>query len=71
MKLKSILTKVVKLALPTREAHKTDVMKKCGCPCHEGQPWISHFVPCCKYTRTTTQKIGLRPYFAVYFAAMI
>lgn len=37
-------------------SHKNKVIEKCDCPCHDGQPWISHFMPCCKYTGQQIKK---------------
>lgn len=50
MKFKQVLKKLVRAAGTARAAQKYTIIANCNCECHKGQPWISHFVPCCKYS---------------------
>ncbi|QHB48348.1 hypothetical protein HYQ22_gp203 [Acinetobacter phage vB_AbaM_Kimel] len=50
MKLVKVLNKILKNGKPVLTAQQNEIIKKCGCPCHEQGVYISHFVPCCKYT---------------------
>lgn len=50
MKFKDVAVKLGQVFFKVKRAEKQKAIEECGCPCHTDQPWISHFVPCCKYT---------------------
>ncbi|WJJ54834.1 hypothetical protein [Acinetobacter phage AB1I1M-1] len=56
MKFGKVLAKIFRIGKPVMSIHKIETIKKCGCPCHDEGVYISHFLPCCKYTDQKLQK---------------